>query len=173
MLVKKIKTAKVKVHTHNRDSEFQSEYDPQDMKRLVSIGWVSENDFYWYPGMTEWKKISEFPFDNPPVIVIEPTFFERLNNLFIIFWFVLHLFLIVLSLYLKVSGFEKNHIVKDDFMIGIPVLLFGYVIIYAIFLSIAYVSTGKKASFDEISGVLFAGAILQFLNYAYILEFKV
>ena len=155
--------------SNDRDSSYDREYSSEDMKSLLSAQRISEEDYYWYPGMTEWKKVSEFPFDNPPVIVIEPTFFERLNNLFIIFWFVLHLFLIVLSLYLKVSGFEKNHIVKDDFMIGIPVLLFGYVIIYTLFLSIAYVSAGKRASSDDIKIFLFFGAILQILNYAYIL----
>jgi hypothetical protein len=167
MYAEKIKTAKVRVHCYNSGISYDNEYNSEDMKSLLSAKRISEEDYYWYPGMTEWKRVSEFPFDNPPVI--EPSFFERLNNLFIIFWFILHFFLIVLSLYLKVTGFEKNHIVKNDFMIGIPVLLFGYVIIYTLFLSIAYVSAGKRASSDDIKIFLFIGAILQILNYAYIL----
>ena len=165
-----MKTLKVKVYetTMNGYSSFTWERNSEDMKRLYFDKRDSEKYYYWYPGMTEWKKLSEFPFDNPPVI--KSTFFDRLNDLFIIFWFTLNLFIIVLSLYLQVIGFEKDHIVKNDYTIGIFVLLFGYVIIYALFLSIVYIFTGKREDFGDLAGVLFVGVIMQILNGLYILK---
>ena len=161
---------KVNIHTHKYGG-MQSEYKALDIKRLVSRGEISEQDYYWYPGMSEWKKVSEFPFDNPPVIFpIPPSFFQRLNHLFLIFWGILNVLIIITSLYLWVSGFEKNHIVKDDYLVGIPILMFSYVVIYALFLSIMYLLSGEKVNQDESLGVLALACIIQLLIYIYILK---
>ena len=97
--------------------------------------------YYWHVGMTEWKRVSEFPFDNPPVVKI--SFFQRLNELICIFWAVLNFFYVIVSIYLCADGrFKKHNIIEQDYKNGLLILLFGYLIIYALYCSITYLFTG-------------------------------
>jgi hypothetical protein len=75
---------------------------------------------------------------------ISKPFFERLDQLICFFWLFANIFLGIATLYLsKNNGFEKNNIKIEDYKSGLEVILFGFLIIYMLYLSFVYLFTGK------------------------------
>jgi hypothetical protein len=75
---------------------------------------------------------------------ISKPFLERLDQLICFFWLLVNIFLGVAALYLsKNNGFEKNNIKIEDYKSGLEVILFGFLIIYMLYLSLVYLFTGR------------------------------
>jgi hypothetical protein len=149
------------------DSGFIWDVKSHLIAKKVKAQEISLTDYYWHVGMTEWKRVSEFPFDNPPVV--KTSFFQRLNELICIFWAVLNFFYVIVSIYLCADGrFKKHNIIEQDYKNGLLILLFGYLIIYALYCSITYLFTGLNLLRDYMDnaagGFLVIGTILAGLH---------
>jgi len=158
----------------SRDGVEIGEYRFLEVERQLKLGTIKVTDDYWHEGMTQWRSVQYLLMimgkvkkekekdDEEIAIAIEKerqkqipekktySFSERLDQLICLFWFIVNVFLGITAVYLSVkNGFVKNNINVEDYKTGLLVMLFVFLILYALYISIVYLFTGKNLINNE------------------------